>query len=190
MLFLYIINERFLGGFYMEYYKSKNPDERLEEAMENLRRQLAKEYRTHNRGFEENTRQITKNNVKMVMKKTNLPEKLISPSEHSYKMSQLARINDDIRTKNDHILEGDVRMQLAEDIVTREGITTEVAILALEVLLREPGAIPEYSLNGRESFLQGINKAETGIRKLMRTNKSAYDNLRRKNEELREELER
>lgn len=157
----------------MSYYKSENSEERIVEAIQILRREIAKEYcrkENGNQKYRNNREQLKAQIIPTLKVKLNLKDKIFHPSQRRYELAQLARKKDEIRQKNEDLISANPRVQLSETI--RDSLAqfnpTEapVTVFAIEQLLQEPDRlkVPDYAdLHGLSARLDKIN---VGIRKL------------------------
>ena len=159
----------------MSYYKSENPDEQIAEAMQNLRKEIAKEYSRKENGnleYRANREQLRSQIIPTLKVKLNLKDKIFHSSQRKYELSQLARKKDELRQKNEDLISANPRVQLSKTISDSlaqfASAETSVAVFAIEQLLQEPDrmSIPNYA--NRVDFYSELNRANVGIRKLER----------------------
>lgn len=133
----------------MEFYKSDKIEEKIEEAMNNIREVVVAEYSKNNERFKENKRLITKNRCKYLALKTDAEGKYTNPSKRLNELAQLSINIDRLINENENIIENDPRIYLAYEIYNYcamepllEGdITKDACLLALEQLLQDLNAI-------------------------------------------------
>lgn len=159
----------------MSYYKSENPNEQISEAIQNLRKEIAKAYSSRKNGNSEyraNREQLRAQIIPTLKVKLDLKGKIFHSSQRKYELSQLARKKDELRQKNEDLISSNLRVQLSEtirDSLTQLGLDgTPVAVFSIEQLLQEPDkmSIPNYV--DRVNFNVELNRANVGIRKLER----------------------
>jgi len=158
----------------MSYYKSENPQEQIDEAIQYLRQSVASEYsrkETGNSEYRENKEQLRAQVAPTLKLNLNLKDKVFHPSQHRYELSQLARAKDGIRQKNETLIDANPRVELAE--IIRKAITkldtqeAPVAVFAIEQLLQETDKIGIANYTSRSDFDAELHSINIGIRKLM-----------------------
>lgn len=157
----------------MEFYKSDKIEEKLEEAMNNIREVVVAEYSKNNERFKENKRLITKNRCKYLALKTDAVGKYTNPSKRLYELAQLSRNINRLIEENENIIKKDLRIKLADRIYharsvkygNRGFIFKEACLLALEQLLQNASAIKTRIPNDIE-FEDIRFRTDIGINKL------------------------
>lgn len=166
----------------MSYYKSENPNEQISEAIQNLRKEIAKEYSRSKNGnpeYRANKEQLKAQIIPTLRVKLNLKDKIFHSSQRKYELSQLARKKAELRQKNQDLITANPRVQLSEtikDAFAQLGSDeSSVAVFAIEQLLQESERmnIPNYV--SKVHFNEELNRANVGIRKLERVGKRSVE---------------
>lgn len=159
----------------MSYYKSKNPEEQIAEAIQYLRREIAKEYCRKENGnleYKANREQLRAQIIPTLKVKLNLRDKIFHSSQRRYELAQLARKKDELRKKNEDLISANPRVQLSKtirDSLAQLGsVEAPVTIFAIEQLLQENDrmSVPDYA--SRTNFDAELYRANVGISKLER----------------------
>lgn len=157
----------------MSYYKSKNSEDQINEAIQNLRREISKEYSKKENGnseYKANKEQLRTQSFSTLKVKLNLKDKVFHSSQRRYELTQLARKIDELRQRNEDLISANPRVQLSETI--RNSLAqfssheVSIAVFAIEQLLQEPDrmSIPDYT--NRADFNSELYRTNVGIRKL------------------------
>lgn len=163
----------------MSYYKSKEPKEQVDEAIQILKKAIGKEYSNKKNGnldYINNKALINSTNFQTLKVNLNFKDRIFHSSNHKYNLSQLARQKEEIISRNDKILNENPRVQLAEMIKesmvgpfsdsSLEKEERRIAVYAIEQLLQSQDnlEVPDYT--HRERFDQDFKKSNIGIKKL------------------------
>lgn len=160
----------------MSYYKSTNPEEQLDEAIQILRREVAKEYSKPESGQTEylaNKEQLRAQIVPTLKVKLNLSDRIFHSSKNMYELSQLSRKKDNLVQRNEDLISANPRVQLSTTIKDSFTELSEndmsVAVFAVEQLLQEPRSLAVPSDVNVDGFNNGLYRSNIGIRKLETT---------------------
>ena len=180
----------------MGYYKSENPNEQIKEAIENLRRGIAREYSKKEGGnseYKANKEQLRTHMISTLKVKLNFKDKIFHPSQRRYELTQIARKKDEIKQKNEELISANPRVQLAETIKNALSELGEqeapVTVFAIEQLLQEPNnmSIPEYI--NRNKVKNEIDKTNVGIGKLKKLSDVLAKDLQLKSDNISEQFD-
>ena len=181
------------GGVNMSYYKTENSEEQISEAIQNLRREIAKEYSRKENGnieYISNKEQLRAQILPTLKVKLNLKDKIFHSSQRKYELSQLARKKAELRQKNEDLISANPRVQLSKNIkdsLSSHGLDgASVTVFAIEQLLQEPTKMQISNYASLTRFNIDLNKAHVGITKLKKANDISAQDFQLKSSNLSE----
>lgn len=155
----------------MNFYKSKNSAQKLDEITEILKKEVIREHKKEDMDFKMNEKKIRDISIKGVKNYANLYRRFTQSSEHKYEMSQLVRQKDEFKQQNTAIINQDIRIQLAQmikcNLSSSDNSQLEVAIFAIEQLLQKKENLPNpEGMASVFAFKDRIHKINVGIKKV------------------------
>lgn len=168
----------------MKYYKSNNPIEQMDEAISILRKEVLREYAKNNDEVRGNKKEKTKLTIKGYCSKADMFQKVFHPAEYIYTISQLARKINMAEERNNNIISGDIRIQIAERI--RQEMSNlnpsevNLGVFAIEQLLQKKDNKLHNSSKGE--FIKSMKKINVGI---IKTSPYIRDELLKESEQIK-----
>lgn len=156
----------------MSYYKSNNPQEQINEAIQILRQGIAREYCKENAEYRANREKLKSTIIPTLKVKLNLKDKVFHSSQRRYELILLERKREELRQKNEELISANPRVQLAESIRSSmaqlDSQDIQVGVFAVEQLLQEQSKMRVPGYIDRREFNDELYKTDVGIRKLDR----------------------